>query len=231
MLKLEYTDYTLDFKFEAGTSRGVLKKHPIYILKISQEGLMPFGYGEAAPLERLSIESFEDLQPELERIAHEIAHCDVPKNEEEVFDMVEQLVTENFPSLRFALEVALLDWMHGGQQEIFKNDFYSGQKTIPINGLIWMGTQEQMRAQVDEKLAYGYKCIKIKVGAIDWKEELSLIKYLRDRSRDVIIRLDANGGFPTNEVFARLTDLAGSEYSSHRAANSATSARGHALDL
>ena len=207
MLKLEYTDYTLDFKFEAGTSRGVLKKHPIYILKISQDGLLPFGYGEAAPLERLSIESFDDLESELERLAVELSGCEVPKTADEVYSLAEQLVSVDFPSLRFALETSLLDWLHGGKQQIFENDFYSGERSIPINGLIWMGTQEHMRDQVDEKLAHGFKCIKIKVGAIDWKEELSLIKYLRSRSRDVIIRLDANGGFPINEVFTRLADL------------------------
>jgi o-succinylbenzoate synthase len=207
MLKLEYTNYTLDFKFDAGTSRGVLKQHPIYILKISIDGLMPFGFGEAAPLERLSVDRFEDLDEELARVAHEIAHCNAPKSHEEVYALVETLVAVNFPSVRFALETALLDWLHGGKQQIFKNDFYLGKKEIPINGLIWMGTSEQMREQVDEKLAYGFKCIKIKVGAIDWAKELDLIKYLRSKSRAVIIRLDANGGFRTNDVFSRLADL------------------------
>ena len=207
MLKLEYTEYILDFKFEAGTSRGVLKKHPIYILKISENGLMPFGYGEAAPLERLSVESFEDLLPELERIVIDLKNCEAPKTEEDVYILAAQLASMDFPSLRFALETALLDWLHGGQQQVFDNGFYADKRNIPINGLIWMGSQEHMRAQVDEKLALGFKCIKIKVGAIDWKEELNLIKYLRSRSRDAIIRLDANGGFPTNDVFARLKEL------------------------
>ncbi len=207
MLKLEYKDYSLDFKFEAGTSRGVLKKHPVYFIRVSKAGLMPFGYGEAAPLDRLSVENYADTALELERISHLISESRIPSNETEVYQLVGELVSVNFPSVRFALEMALLDMINGGKQLIFRNDFYENGKEIPINGLIWMGEKDFMRKQVDEKLEAGYQCIKIKVGAIDWQDELELIKYLRSKSRDVIIRLDANGGFPTNEIFSRLKEL------------------------
>lgn len=207
MLKLEYKDYTLDFKFEAGTSRGVLKKHPVWLVRISESGLMPFGYGEAAPLERLSVERFEDVAVELERITHELAKLAKPKTQDEVFDLVNDLVGLQFPSVRFAIEVALLDLINGGKQLIFKNEFHDSKFEIPINGLVWMGEAHEMRKQVDEKLDAGFKCIKIKVGAIDWQEELKLIEYVRSQSNEVILRLDANGGFPINESFARISEL------------------------
>lgn len=207
MLKLEYKNYTLDFKFEAGTSRGVLKKHPVFFLKVSNSGLSPFGYGEAAPLERLSVDRFEDLELELERLATSLALLELPKTETAIFSLVEKVVKVTFPSIRFALETALLDLLNGGRQLIFDNHFYQSDYEIPINGLVWMGSAEDMRKQVDDKLALGFKCVKIKVGAIDWQEELSLIAYIRSKSNEVIIRLDANGGFPTNEAFARLRDL------------------------
>ncbi|MFY0601436.1 MAG: o-succinylbenzoate synthase [Cyclobacteriaceae bacterium] len=207
MLKLEYKDYTLDFKFDAGTSRGILKKHPVFIIKISEGGLSPFGYGEAAPLERLSVEKFEDVSVELEKIALKVADYKLPTNEREALSLANDLVENGFPSIRFALETALLDLLSHGKQRIFENDFYASNQQVPINGLIWMGEKEYMRRQVDEKIAAGFKCIKIKVGAIDWDQELELIDYLRSKSHQVIIRLDANGGFPINESFARLSDL------------------------
>lgn len=207
MLKLEYKDYTLDFKFDAGTSRGILKKRPVFMLKISEDGLSPFGYGEVAPLERLSVDRLEDVELELDRLVTKVAKCETPKSEEEVFDLVASLVKVTFPSIRFGLEVAFLDLLNGGKQLIFDNHFYKSNYEIPINGLVWMGTADAMRAQVDEKLKAGFKCIKIKVGAIDWQEELALIAYIRYKSREVIIRLDANGGFPTNETFSRIADL------------------------
>jgi o-succinylbenzoate synthase len=207
MLKLEYKDYSLDFKFDAGTSRGVLKKHPVYFIRVSESGLMPFGYGEAAPLERLSVETFAQTELELERLSHEIGNWKRPSNEIEVYHLVRELVNVNFPSVRFSLEMALLDMINGGKQLIFHNHFYHEQGEIPINGLVWMGEKEVRRRQIDEKLSEGFQCIKIKVGAIDWQEELELIDYVRSKSKDVMIRLDANGGFPANEVFARLKAL------------------------
>ncbi|MEP0367079.1 MAG: o-succinylbenzoate synthase [Cyclobacteriaceae bacterium] len=207
MLKLEYKDYTLDFKFEAGTSRGVLKKHPIYVLKLSDSGLAPFGYGEAAPLLRLSVDDFEGVGLELERLQAEVSKYEVPESEVAVYDLVEKLTSDHFPSVKMALETALLDLLNGGVRKIFDNAFYNDRLQIPINGLIWMEEMDHMRRQVDEKLKQGFNCIKIKVGAIKWEEELGLIDYLRSQSRDVTIRLDANGGFPNNEVLARLKDL------------------------
>ncbi|WP_258105555.1 o-succinylbenzoate synthase [Marinoscillum sp. MHG1-6] len=205
---LEYKDYTLDFKFEAGTSRGVMRQHRAYLLKISANGLSPFGYGEAAPLPRLSVDDFEELEPVLLELINNLRRCELPSNQKDVFDLVAELVSPAFPSVRFALETALLDLLHRGNQIIFPSEFLKGQ-SIPINGLIWMGDQDFMRTQVDKKLEAGFTCIKIKVGAIDWEHELDIIQYIRSKSRDVTIRLDANGGFPTNEVFARLKDLDG----------------------
>lgn len=206
MLKLEYKPYTLDFKFEAGTSRGILKKHSIFLLRISNDGLMPFGYGEAAPLPGLSPESFDSLGVHLATLQQSLRDFEVPQSPEAAMDLAEELVPD-IASLRFALETALLDLLNGGKRVVFDNGFVSGKAPIPINGLIWMGKQEEMKERIDQKLSEGFRCLKMKVGAIDWDAELDLIKYIRSKSRDLILRLDANGGFPTNEVFKRLRDL------------------------
>lgn len=208
MLRLEYQNYTLDFKFEAGTSRGVLRQHPIYVLKLtdSREPLV-YGLGEAAPLERLSVETFEGLAEPLAQLREEIKRYTIPQSEETALRIAAELVGNGFPSLRFALETALLDLMQGGKRKVFENAFYNSQQQIPINGLIWMNNLESMKREVNEKLRAGFTCIKIKVGALDFEQELELIRYIRTQNDSVMLRLDANGGFPTNEVFARIQAL------------------------
>ncbi|RED97000.1 o-succinylbenzoate synthase [Marinoscillum furvescens] len=209
MLKLEYKDYTLDFKFDAGTSRGILRKHHVVYLKIYQSSMPDIkGYGEAAPLVGLSPETVADVLEALPDLAEKLEKVTIPIDEDDVWVLVDQLVGMELPSLRFALETAFLDLIGGGKMQLFDNDFTTGSKDIPINGLIWMGEESFMKTQISEKLNKGFKCIKLKVGAIDFEQELRLIEMLRKESESLMIRVDANGAFPVNEVFARLTELA-----------------------
>lgn len=121
--------------------------------------------------------------------------------------MATEWVPARMPSLRFGLEMALLDWVRGGRQVLFETPFVQGIQPIPINGLIWMGSYDFMKKQVDEKLEQGFSCIKLKVGAIDFQQELRLLEYIRSQSSQVTLRVDANGAFPVNEALARLKDL------------------------
>lgn len=208
MLKLEYKDYTLDFKFVAGTSRGKLTEHPVIFLRVyDAENPLVYGLGEAAPLFNLSPETVDDVRDEIEKLALKFKELAVPASEDEVFRMVDLLVPETLPSLRMGLEVALLDLINGGTRLIFDNSFYRAEKDIPINGLIWMGEKEHMKNQIKEKLSTGYKCIKMKVGAIDFEKELELLEMLRGSSDKLMIRLDANGAFATDQVFKKLAML------------------------
>ena len=208
MLKLEYKEYTLDFKFDAGTSRGILTKHHILVLRIyDTANPVIYGLGEAAPLSGLSRESMEDVRDELKLLQKRIGEQRTPVNAEGALALAATITSRETPSLRFAVEMALLDLIHGGKRLIFDNQFSRGERQIPINGLIWMGDAEFMKKQVDEKLAGGFGCIKVKVGAIDFDEEVNLLKYIRKKSKDVVIRIDANGGFQNHEVFKKIADL------------------------
>ena len=44
---------------------------------------------------------------------------------------------------------------------------------IEINGLVWMNELPSMRQQAFEKIADGNRCVKLKIGALQWKEELT----------------------------------------------------------
>ena len=88
--------------------------------------------------------------------------------------------------------------------------FVHGETTIPINGLVWMGSFDEMSARIEEKLSAGFTTIKLKIGAIDFESELELIRQLRGRfsSETLTIRVDANGGFSPEEALPKLNRLA-----------------------
>lgn len=73
-----------------------------------------------------------------------------------------------------------------------------------------MGDYDTMIGRIEEKLTAGFHCIKLKIGAIDWKKEVDMIEYIRnryDRSK-IEIRVDANGGFTMDNALPRLKRLA-----------------------
>jgi L-alanine-DL-glutamate epimerase-like enolase superfamily enzyme len=75
-----------------------------------------------------------------------------------------------------------------------------------------MGTKEFMKTQIKEKLSSGFSCIKMKIGAIDFETEMDLLTSIRKEfsSREIELRVDANGAFATNgalEKLKRLSDL------------------------
>ena len=177
----------------------------VWFIKVfDEDGLM--GLGEVAPIQRLSPENIEDVPDFLRNLADKLRNEGRPQNAEKALGIVSELVPESMPSIRFGLEMALLDIINGGQKHIFSSELRN--INIPINGLVWMGDPSFMKEQITEKLDQGFRCIKLKVGALDFDTELSIIRSLRKVSDDLIIRLDANGAFPTNEVLQRLKALA-----------------------
>jgi o-succinylbenzoate synthase len=124
----------------------------------------------------------------------------------------------DYPSMLFGLETAMLDVKcnkEDGRGVLFDTTFARGEQGIPINGLVWMGSYEEMLKRMEEKLAQGFRCVKLKVGAIDFDHELDLVKRIRQRfsHREVELRLDANGGFKPDEALYRLELL--SQYAIH----------------
>lgn len=198
MIKASFYPYQLEFKKPSGTSRGILTHKKIWIMKMwKEENPEVFGLGECNPLVGLSIDDREDFEQELKKICENIHnYIGVP-----LFD---------FPSIRFAIETAHKDLMNGGKRILFNNEFSRGEKGIVINGLVWMGSKEEMSRQIAEKIEQGFKCIKLKIGAIDFETELSLLKSIRDKysQSDIEIRVDANGAFAANDALKKLDQLA-----------------------
>ena len=181
-----------------------MNERKVWFLKIS-DGNGRSGIGEVAPIERLSPDIIENIPEELEKIKLKLQQVEPPSTDAEIWKEVKSVVSREFPSIRFGLEIAMLDLMNGGLKEIFVKDLSSVK--IQINGLVWMGDKDFMEDQIKEKLDQGFNCIKLKIGSLDFDTELDIIKQLRKVSDDLIIRLDANGAFQTNEVLMKLKQL------------------------
>lgn len=206
-LKAQIYKHTLNFKFDAGTSRGVLKNKDSFFLKIfDSDHPDVFGLGEAGPLKGLSPDFGETARAKLNAIAQKINYQQWDIQNEDFY---------RFPSVKFAVESAFLDYQNGGKRLIFDNDFYHQQKKITINGLIWMGTKAFMREQIVEKIAAGFQTIKLKIGAIEFEQELELLRFIRTefKADKLTLRVDANGAFKAKEALEKLKRL--SEFDIH----------------
>lgn len=110
-------------------------------------------------------------------------------------------------AMLFAHETAL--W-HYNRQTLRLSDtpFSRGEAGIPINGLIWMGHYDLMKQRIEEKISAGFRCLKLKIGAISFDDEISLLKQIRNRfPRETIeLRVDANGAFQAGDDAMRKLD-------------------------
>jgi L-alanine-DL-glutamate epimerase-like enolase superfamily enzyme len=155
---IQLKSHTLNFHFEAGTSRGVLKEKTSYFIRIEHDGRV--GIGEAGPLAGLSPEFEVNCMKTFQGIMDGLPV--LPSTLHEVPSYIKN-VPIAFPSLRMALEMALIDWIQGKNGLYFSSDFSNVEAPIPINGLIWMGDPTFMRDQIDKKIADGYNCLKLKI--------------------------------------------------------------------
>jgi o-succinylbenzoate synthase len=212
-MKAEYKAYNLEFKFPAGTSRGILTSKKTWFLKISDSANQVTGIGEAGPLPGLSIDDRPEFESRLEDICRRLEVY----QPEDLYDsdFAELLGLQEFPSIVFALETAFNDYRNNGVRKVFSTEFTEGRKAIPINGLIWMGDESFMKDQISRKLAEGYKCLKMKIGAIGFEKECRILESLRNEfsEAELTLRVDANGAFSPEEAPGKLKKLA--EYKIH----------------
>lgn len=190
------------FKRPSGTSRGVLTEKKAWFITVwNTNNPSVKGVGECSIIPNLTPDYKSDEQYE-SKVEDVVNHINA---------YVENIKDLNkFPSIYFGLEMALLDLKNGGKRLFFDTDFYHGKRALPINGLIWMGDPEFMEEQIQEKLKAGFSCIKMKIGAIDFEEELRLLGMIRkNHSADKItLRVDANGAFSPSNALEKLKELA-----------------------
>jgi o-succinylbenzoate synthase len=193
-LKAWYRKYDLNFKRPAGTSRGVLRQKETWFIFIqNDEGI---GIGECPLFRGLSHDDRADYEQKLDQCCQNIEHY--LHNDDELLD---------WPSIRFGIETAKL-WLENGAK-FGTVDFCKAERGIKTNGLIWMGDESFMQEQIEYKLKEGFSCIKMKIGAIDFDHELSILQGLRKGySKELLeIRVDANGAFDHSTAYQKLEAL------------------------
>ncbi|HDZ15317.1 hypothetical protein LCGC14_1225910 [marine sediment metagenome] len=202
-MQAHYKKYILDFKRPSGTSRGTLHQKETWFLILEENGKR--GIGECGLLRGLSFDDVEGYEDTLAWTCENIdLGCDA---------LWESL--SDFPSIQFGIEQAFLSLYSENPFMLFESDFVKKGSPIPINGLIWMGEEGYMHEQIDQKLAEGFRCIKMKIGAIDFETEISLLASIRKKFslEQVELRVDANGAFEPSTALTKLQRL--SQYDLH----------------
>lgn len=197
-MRLEFAPYLLKFKESAGTSRGILTEKPTFFIKVYDENNPAiFGIGEAAVFPGLSPEADGNYVWKLTELLANVA-----------IGRETDLIRHS--SIQFGLEQALYDFSNGCKGVYFPSEFTQGKETIEINGLVWMGDLDKMVERLKSKIEEGFKCIKLKIGAIEWNEELEMIQIIRKNfnEKDLMIRVDANGGLAYQDCLKKLGQLA-----------------------
>lgn len=200
-IRASYHPYILNFKRPSGTSRGVLLEKETWFIKIIDGD--KWGLGECGLLRGLSYDDVPNYEEKLSWVCQNI-HLGI----DVLWEHCKQ-----FPSIQFGLEQAFRSLNSKHPLLLHPSLFTQGEGAIEINGLIWMGDKAFMKSQIQEKLSQQVSCIKIKVGALDFDTELSIIAALRSQAPSIEIRLDANGGFHPSEVENQLKAL--SKYRIH----------------
>ena len=162
------------------------------------------GIGECAPLPDLSCDALPDYEQKLQEMCRHMERTGA----------IDYDGLRPYPSVLFGLETAFMH-LQCGTANIFDTPFAHGKEGIPINGLVWLGTFDEMLARLEEKMKAGFRCVKLKIGAIDFEKELELIRHIRRRfgKEEIELRVDANGGFSPDNALDRLRRLA--EYDIH----------------
>ncbi|CAM3934084.1 o-succinylbenzoate synthase [Flavobacterium sinopsychrotolerans] len=202
-MKATYHKYILDFKRPSGTSRGVMTEKETWFIVLEQDGKK--GIGECGILRGLSIDDRSDYEEKLKWT------CDnINLGKDKLWEALLE-----FPSIQFGVEMAFQSLVSETPFLLFPSDFTNGVKSILINGLVWMGEESFMKEQIEEKLAQGFRCIKLKIGAIDFDKELQLLRFIREHftPEQVEIRVDANGAFDEDKALDKLIQL--SEFKLH----------------
>ena len=194
-LKAKFHKKTFHFKRPSGTSRGVLtEKHSWFIELWDSNNPDVIGIGECSVIPGLSPD-----------------YADAYTYETKIKSVCNDLEQDlsDWPSIKFGVETAFLDMQNGGKRILFDNKFSQSKTGIKINGLIWMGDEEFLQAQVKEKLQLGFTTIKMKIGALEFDKELRILDSIRKKysAKEITLRVDANGAFSLDEAIKKLTLL------------------------
>ncbi len=194
-MEARYFKHSLQFKRPSGTSRGILINKDSWFIEFTENDKK--GVGECSLLSGLSYDDTPGFENQLDLL------CSAINQRTPLPDL------QQWPAIRMGYEMALLDLAQDQPFELYPSDFSNGKDCIPINGLVWMGTFDYMSQQIKSLLEKGFDCIKLKIGAIHFEEELALLTQIRKEfdAKEVKLRVDANGAFAPGDALEKLKRL------------------------
>lgn len=206
MLKAQWAPYTLRFIETAVTSRQRMQVKDTFFVRVWDDSAPEiFGVGEVPLFRGLSAEDTPGFEELLDLTCREIGHA----------QLAADVRMPEVSSIRFGFEMALRDLKTGGRRLYFDTPWAHGRTRQQINGLVWMGDRDTMARRIRQKLDAGFHCVKLKIGGIDFAEELALLRLIRREygPEDIELRLDANGSFSPENAVEKLKRL--SEFHIH----------------
>lgn len=211
MMHFDIHKHVLNFKIPGGTSRGVLTSKDTYIVRLFEVDRL-VAIAEFNRFEGLSIDPLASYLERLKKSVEQwlgFLESVADLNDSRIVDLLRE--NSDYPSIQFGLEQLTLGYLSNTSPfHLFDSPFSRGQSSISINGLIWMGDTNFMKSQIESLLKKGFKCLKMKIGAINFDEEYRLLKSIRDRfsRQELTLRVDANGAFDSESVLSVLDELA-----------------------
>ena len=189
-IQLRWQRRVLHFHIPATTSRGALKERITYIIEAECNGCT--GYGECCVM--------PGLLPEL--TAQQLDYwCNAAMHGR-------CAILPDAPSpIRFGIETAALSAIRGGKPR-WDTPFSRGMEGIPIHCLIWMADTDTMLRNMQKGMEQGFTCLKMKVGALPFEQETSILREARATFPAAEIRVDANGAFDPKSAPEKLETLA-----------------------
>mgnify|MGYP001271037946 FL=1 len=196
-MKAYFKRYILKFKSPGRTSRGVLTEKETWFLYLTDGNKI--GVGECGLFRGLSADDRPDYEDQLKGL------CDLINQNQRV----SLASLQAFPSIQMGYEMALLSLQSEDPYLIYPSGFVRGEEKIRINGLVWMGELSFMKTQIDDIIDQGFDCIKLKIGTLDFNQELSLLSGVRKYydSEQIMLKVDANGAFSPSEAPNKLKAL------------------------
>jgi hypothetical protein len=211
MKRFDIHKHVLNFKIPGGTSRGVLTSKDTYIVRLFEVDCL-VAIAEFNRFEGLSIDPLPSYLDQLKKSVEQLLDLldsVADLNDPRIIDLLQENL--DYPSIQFGLEQLTLSYLSSTSPfHLFDSPFSRGESSISINGLIWMGDVNFMKGQIEPLLEKGFKCLKMKIGAINFDEEYRILKSIRERfsQQELTLRVDANGAFDSESVVSVLDDLA-----------------------
>ena len=167
---------------------------PSIIVKITTDS-GHIGYGEGVADEHVTGESLESTFAVLKNTIAPKLIGENPKNMERIHDLMDSAIY-GVPTAKAAIDIACYDVV-GKALGVPVYDLLGGRfhKEFPLTHVLSINEPEKMADEAEERVAAGYRSMKMKVGTNVADDVLRIIAVRERIGEDIAIRVDVNQGW------------------------------------